>query len=81
PDGYLYDKEAIFEYIIRQKAKIVRDIKRFEKEKQKDEQRLKESMEKDNVKKAKKFSDHETMKVLGDNVEQQQQQPGSSSSS
>ncbi|XP_027199872.2 nitric oxide synthase-interacting protein [Dermatophagoides pteronyssinus] len=82
PDGYLYDKEAILEYIIRQKAKILRDIKRYEKEKQKDEQRIKESMEEDNVRKAEKFSNQETMKILGtDNIEQQQPCSSSQSSS
>ncbi|XP_046910133.2 nitric oxide synthase-interacting protein [Dermatophagoides farinae] len=80
PDGYLYDKEAILEYIIRQKAKIMRNIKRYEKEKQKDEQRLKESMEKDDETKTKKFSDHETMKVLSGNNDDEQQQASTSSS-
>lgn len=35
PDGYLYDKEAILEYILHQKREIARKMKEFEKQKQK----------------------------------------------
>ncbi len=34
PDGYLYDKEAILEYIIHQKREIARKLKEYEKQKQ-----------------------------------------------
>ena len=33
PDGFLYDKEAILEYIIHQKRDIARKLKEFEKQK------------------------------------------------
>ncbi|KAG7459852.1 hypothetical protein MATL_G00215090 [Megalops atlanticus] len=34
PDGYLYEKEAILEYILHQKAEIARKMKAYEKQKQ-----------------------------------------------
>jgi hypothetical protein len=37
PDGYLYDKEAILEYIVHQKREIARKLKEYEKQKQNQE--------------------------------------------
>ena len=37
PDGYLYDKEAILEYIIHQKKEIARKLKEYERQKQSQE--------------------------------------------
>lgn len=42
PDGYLYDKEAILEYIIQKKKEIARKLKEFEKQSKKTEEELKE---------------------------------------
>uniref|UniRef100_A0A2R5LKI7 Nitric oxide synthase-interacting protein homolog n=1 Tax=Ornithodoros turicata TaxID=34597 RepID=A0A2R5LKI7_9ACAR len=40
PDGFLYDKEAILEYIIRQKTENARLLKEYEAEKKKEEKEL-----------------------------------------
>lgn len=37
PDGYLYDKEAILEYILHQKREIARHMKEYERQKRKEE--------------------------------------------
>lgn len=42
PDGYLFDKEAILEYIIRQKRDIARKLKEYEKQRSKQEKEDKE---------------------------------------
>ncbi len=34
PDGYLYDKEAILEYILHQKRDIAKKLKQYEKQKE-----------------------------------------------
>ncbi|XP_076336495.1 LOW QUALITY PROTEIN: nitric oxide synthase-interacting protein [Tachypleus tridentatus] len=38
PDGYLFDKEAILEYIIHQKKEIARKLKEYEKQKKKEKE-------------------------------------------
>lgn len=40
PDGYLFDKESILEYVIRKKNEISRKMKEYEKQKKKEEVRL-----------------------------------------
>jgi len=42
PDGFLYDKEAILEYIIHQKTQIARKLKEYQKQKNKEESELEE---------------------------------------
>ncbi|KAK7099119.1 nitric oxide synthase-interacting protein-like [Littorina saxatilis] len=42
PQGYLFDKEAILEYILHQKREIARKLKEFEKQKHKVEDEMKE---------------------------------------
>lgn len=37
PDGYLFDKESILEYVIRKKNEISRKMKEYEKQKKKEE--------------------------------------------
>jgi nitric oxide synthase-interacting protein len=37
PDGYLFDKEAILEYIITKKNEYYRKLKEYEKQKRKEE--------------------------------------------
>jgi nitric oxide synthase-interacting protein len=40
PDGYLFDKEAILEYIITKKNEYCRKLKEYEKQKRKEEVKL-----------------------------------------
>lgn len=42
PEGYLYDKQAVLEYILHQKKEITKQMKKFEKQKHKEEEELKE---------------------------------------
>lgn len=42
PDGYLYDKEAILEYILHQKKEIAKQLKKFEKQQNKEQEELRE---------------------------------------
>jgi len=39
-DGYLFDKEAILEYILAKKREYARKLKEYERQKQKEEVRL-----------------------------------------
>lgn len=39
-DGYLFDKEAILEYVLTKKREYARKLKEYEKQKQKEEVRL-----------------------------------------
>ncbi|XP_055945585.1 nitric oxide synthase-interacting protein-like [Argiope bruennichi] len=42
PDGYLYDKEAILEYMIHQKMKIAKQMREYEKQKKRHEKEMAE---------------------------------------
>lgn len=65
PDGYLYDKEAILEYILHQKTEIARKMKKFEQHKNKEDKDLKELAEIEAKEKLKQF-----MKIEGKFVQQ-----------
>lgn len=54
-DGYLFDKEAILQYIITKKAENTRKMKEFEKQKQSDVKELQEIVEAENRKKLERF--------------------------
>lgn len=45
PDGYLFDKEAILEYILHQKRDISKKLKEFEKQKSKQQKEAEELAE------------------------------------
>lgn len=60
PQGYLYDKEAILEYILHQKREVARKIKEFEKQKHKLETEQKELAEAEQESKKRKFVQQET---------------------
>lgn len=55
PDGYLYDKEAILEYIIHQKKEIARRMKEYEKQQKRDESEMVEIAKAEEESKAQKF--------------------------
>ncbi|XP_013381609.1 nitric oxide synthase-interacting protein isoform X1 [Lingula anatina] len=57
PDGHLYDKEAILEYILHQKREIARKLKQFEKQKKGKEDEAKETNLKEHSDKVQKFDD------------------------
>lgn len=59
PDGYLYDKEAILEYIIHQKKEIVKRMKEYEKQQKRDQQELAELAKAEEESKAQKFMEME----------------------
>ncbi|XP_033751872.1 nitric oxide synthase-interacting protein-like [Pecten maximus] len=42
PDGFLYDKEAVLEYILHQKKEIAKQLKKFEKQQNREQEELKE---------------------------------------
>ena len=54
-DGYLFDKEAILEYIVTKKAEYARKLKEFEKQKSSDAQELEEIAAAENKKKLESF--------------------------
>lgn len=60
-DGYLYDKEAILEYIVHQKVEIAKQLKRYEKNKKKEENELRDLVAKEAAEKADKFSKQEML--------------------
>ncbi|CAK8689310.1 unnamed protein product [Clavelina lepadiformis] len=55
PQGYLYEKEAILEYIVHQKRLIAKQMKEYEKQKHKEEKELKELAEAENRSKVESF--------------------------
>ncbi|XP_021377616.1 nitric oxide synthase-interacting protein-like [Mizuhopecten yessoensis] len=42
PEGYLYDKEAVLEFILHQKKEIAKQLKKFDKQKNREQEELKE---------------------------------------
>lgn len=54
-DGFLYDKEAILEYIIKKKNEYSRKLKEYEKQKKKDEEELAELANAEQLSKVKNF--------------------------
>lgn len=77
PDGYLYDKESVLTYIVSQKVEIARQLKRYEKERKKEENELRELSEKAYNDKRERFVQQE-MKVLGDTSKASTSSSGSS---
>jgi nitric oxide synthase-interacting protein len=55
PDGYLFDKEAILQYIITKKNEYNRKMKEFERQKESDEKELADIAAAENKKKLEKF--------------------------
>lgn len=60
PQGYLYDKEAILEYILHQKRENARKLKEFEKQKNKVETEIKELARAEREKQTNSFVQNET---------------------
>lgn len=60
PDGYLYDKEAILEYILHKKREIARKLKEFEKQKSKKEKDAEVATSKEAETKLKNFVESES---------------------
>ncbi|CAL1284152.1 unnamed protein product [Larinioides sclopetarius] len=59
PDGYLYDKEAVLEYIIHQKKEIARRLKEYEKQKMKDQKEMADLAKAEEESRAQKFIEME----------------------
>lgn len=55
PQGYLYDKEAILEYVIHKKKEIAKQLKEYERQKKKEEQELLELAKAEQLSKAEAF--------------------------
>ncbi|EEB19592.1 conserved hypothetical protein [Pediculus humanus corporis] len=55
PNGFLYDKEAILEYIIKKKTEYAKKLKEYEKQKNKDKEELAELAQAENLSKIKNF--------------------------
>lgn len=55
PDGYLYDKEAILEYILHQKREIARHMKEYERQKRKEESEKEELYQAEHRSRLEKF--------------------------
>lgn len=78
PEGYLYDKEAIFEYIIHKKAENARKLKQYEKQKRKEREEIAKLAAADQESNAEKFINMERSVVIKrDNSDPK---PGSSQS-
>ncbi|XP_033221849.1 nitric oxide synthase-interacting protein homolog [Belonocnema kinseyi] len=54
-DGYLFDKEAILEYILTKKKEYTRKLKEYEKQKQKEKDEVQEKTANDEMEKLQKF--------------------------
>jgi nitric oxide synthase-interacting protein len=63
PDGYLFDKEAILQYILTKKKENARKAKEFEKNKKKNEKELQELAAAEERSKAEAFANHQ--KIIG----------------
>lgn len=59
PDGYLYDKEAILEYVIHQKKEIARRMKEYENQQKKETDEMAELAKAEEESKAQKFMEME----------------------
>ncbi|XP_054718180.1 nitric oxide synthase-interacting protein-like [Uloborus diversus] len=59
PDGYLYDKEAILEYIIHQKTEIARRLKEFAKQQERESKELKDLAKAEEESQTQKFIEME----------------------
>ncbi|GIX91297.1 nitric oxide synthase-interacting protein [Caerostris darwini] len=59
PDGYLYDKEAVLEYIIHQKTVIAKRMKEYEKQQKKETEEMAELARAEEESRAKKFMEME----------------------
>ncbi|XP_067126866.1 nitric oxide synthase-interacting protein isoform X2 [Centruroides vittatus] len=55
PQGFLYDKEAILEYVIHKKKEIAKQLKEYERQKKKEEQELLELAKAEQASKAETF--------------------------
>ncbi|RWS04083.1 Nitric oxide synthase-interacting protein-like protein [Dinothrombium tinctorium] len=60
PEGYLFDKEAILEYIIHQRAEIARKVREYEKQKRKEEREEEEQQLAEKRLKEESFEKHQT---------------------
>ncbi|XP_070508440.1 nitric oxide synthase-interacting protein homolog [Chironomus tepperi] len=76
-DGYLFDKEAILQYIITKKGEYARKMKEFEKQKKSDEDELAEIAAAENKRKLEEFVKTEKNIKIGSKMDQ----PGPSTSS
>lgn len=65
PHGYLYDKEAILEYILHKKKEAAKQLKEYERQKRKDEEELAELAKAEQASKAEAFLKEE--KNIGSN--------------
>ncbi|XP_074659970.1 nitric oxide synthase-interacting protein-like [Tubulanus polymorphus] len=60
PEGFLFDKEALIEYILQQKKDIARKLKEYEKQKKKEQSDEKELFAKERQSKVEKFVEKES---------------------
>jgi nitric oxide synthase-interacting protein len=67
-DGFLFDKEAILQYIITKKGEYSRKMKQFEKQKQSDEQDLADIAAAENKKKLEDFVKTEKNIKIGSKI-------------
>lgn len=67
-DGYLFDKEAILQYIITKKGEYNRKLKQFERQKQSDEQELADIAAAENKKKLEDFVKTEKNIKIGSKI-------------
>lgn len=67
-DGYLFDKQAILEYIITKKNEYNRKMKEYEKQKKSDEQELAEIAAAENKKKLEEFVKTEKNIKIGSKI-------------
>ncbi|XP_076170132.1 nitric oxide synthase-interacting protein homolog [Ptiloglossa arizonensis] len=54
-DGYLFDKEAILEYVLTKKKEYIRKLKEYEKQKQQQEEKFREKTANEELQKLQKF--------------------------
>lgn len=64
PDGFLYDKEAIFEYIIQKKAENARKLKQYERDRRKEQEEMARLAAAEEESRAEKFLNMERSVVI-----------------
>uniref|UniRef100_A0A915KCQ5 Nitric oxide synthase-interacting protein zinc-finger domain-containing protein n=1 Tax=Romanomermis culicivorax TaxID=13658 RepID=A0A915KCQ5_ROMCU len=80
PDGYLFDKEAILEYLLHQKREVARQLKEYDRQKRKEERELEELAKAAKESEAKKFIAQESTPARVSVNNEINSTPGSSNS-
>ena len=77
-EGFIFDKEAILEYIIHKKAENARKVKQYERSRRKEEEEIAQIAAAERESQAEKFINHERSLVIHNGISTESPKPGSS---